>query len=188
LSIQTVARRYAIALADVVIGNKEAREVQEELVAWEKILHSNPQLIQVFGSPTIPYDQKAKVLNALIARTKVRPTTANFLKVLLRNHRLVDLREINKRFITEIDQRSGIISAKVTTARAVPESTQEVLRQKLSEITGSRVRIQFAIDEDLIGGVVTRIGSTIYDGSVRGQLQAIKERLSSDRGNYALGQ
>jgi F-type H+-transporting ATPase subunit delta len=187
LSIQTVARRYAVALADVVIRNNEAREVQEELIAWEQILHSNDQLLEVFGNPTIPYDQKDKVLNALIKKTKIRITTANFLKVLLKNHRLIDLKEINKRFVAELDQRFGMVSAQVTTARPVPESSQEVLRAKISEITGSRVRVQFAVDESLIGGVVTRIGSTIYDGSVRGQLQRIKETLGGDHGSYVAG-
>jgi F-type H+-transporting ATPase subunit delta len=111
----------------------------------------------------------------------VRPTTANLLLVLLQNQRLADLSEINKALAQELDRRSGIISAQVTTARAVPQQTQEVLRTRLSEMTRSKVRLEFAVDDDLIGGVVTRIGSTVYDGSVRNQLQQIKQRIVGEQ-------
>ncbi len=176
-----MARRYAAALADVTVASGEAREVQQELSAWESMMQTNQQLLEVFRNPTIPYEQKNGVLKALIARTRVRPVTSNFLQVLLQNHRLADLQEINKRFTNELDQRSNIVLANVTTARPVPEQTQAALRARIAQLTGSDVRIQFAIDEELIGGVVTRIGSTIYDGSVRGQLQQIKEKLISEQ-------
>jgi F-type H+-transporting ATPase subunit delta len=178
LSVQTVARRYATALADVVTARGEAQEVQRELTAWETMMQSNEQLLEVFRNPTIPYEQKRKVLNALIARASVRPTTANFLQVLLQNQRLADLNEVNKRFAQILDERSGVVSAEVTTARPVPQTSQDALLAKLTSMTGKNVRLSFNTDEELIGGVVTRIGSTIYDGSVRNQLQQVKERMT----------
>ena len=178
MSVQTVARRYAAALADVVTARGEARQVQEELSAWELMMQSNAGLLEVFRNPTVPYEQKRKVLTALITRTRVRATTANFLQVLLQNQRLTDLGEINKRFAHVLDERSGVVSAEVTTARPVPETSQEALRAKLSSLTGKDVRLTFKTDEELIGGMVTRIGSTIYDGSVRSQLQLAKEKLA----------
>jgi len=178
LSVQTVARRYASALADVVLAHGEAREVQSELAEWERIIFSNAQLLEVFKNPTIPYDQKRKVLSALIARVRVRQTTANFLQVLLKNQRLSELNEINRRFTHVLDERSGVVSAQVMTARPVPPDAQESLRRKLSTITGKTVRLNFDLDEELIGGVVTRIGSTVYDGSVRNQLDQAKEKLA----------
>ena len=178
MSVQTVARRYATALADVVIARGEAQEVQKELADWAEMMQSNEQLLLVFRNPTIPYEQKRKVLNTLIERTRVRPTTANFLQVLLQNHRLAELSEVNKRFTQILDERSGVVSARVTTARPVPQSSQEALRAKLATMTGKSVRLSFATDEDLIGGIVTRIGSTIYDGSVRNQLERVREKLA----------
>jgi F-type H+-transporting ATPase subunit delta len=178
LSAQTVARRYAAALADVVVARGEAREVQEELSAWEKMMRTNPLLMEVFGNPTIPYEQKQSILGTLIKRTRVRPTTANFLQVLLQNQRLTELGEINKRFAQVLDERAGVVSAEVTTARPVPEASQAALRANLARLTGKDVRLSFNTDEELIGGIVTRIGSTIYDGSVRNQLQQFKERLA----------
>lgn len=172
-----VARRYALALADVVAARSEEREVQQELAEWEKMTRENALLLEVFRNPTIPYEQKTSVVHTLIERTRVRPTTANFLLVLLQNQRLADLSEINRAFMRELDRRLGIVSAQVTTARPVPTQAQETLRARLGELTGSKVRLQFTVDEDVIGGVVTRIGSTIYDGSVRGQLQQIKQKM-----------
>ena len=176
-----MARRYAAALADVVTERDEAREVQEELSAWELMMQGNPELLEVFRNPAIPYEQKRKVLDTLVARTSVRPTTANFLQVLLRNHRIADLREINRRFAQELDDRRGVVVAHVTTARNVAETDRVRLADKLSNLTGRRVRLQFAMDEELIGGVVTRIGSTVYDGSVRTQLEQIKLRMAGEQ-------
>lgn len=180
--MQTIARRYAAALADVVTARGEAREVQEELSAWESMTRDNPDLLEVFRNPTIPYEQKRNVLGTLIARTRVRPTTTNFLQVLLRNQRLPDLQEINRRLARELDERSGVVVAQVTTANPVPPTLQENLRARLSELTGQRVRLQFGVDEGLIGGVVARIGSTVYDGSVRTQLQQMRQSLAGEQG------
>ena len=178
MSVQTVARRYASALADVVLERGEAREVQEELLAWEQMIQSSPNLQEVLRNPTIALDQKRAVLNKLIALTKPRPTTVNFLKVLLQNQRLTELGEINRKFAEILDERAGMVAAMVMTARSVPEVAQQKLHEKLRSLTGKKVRINFASDPDLIGGLVTRIGSTVYDGSVRNHLQQIKEKMA----------
>jgi F-type H+-transporting ATPase subunit delta len=178
MSVQTVARRYASALADVVLEHGEAAEVQEELIDWEKMLQANPMLEEVLRNPTIALDKKRAVLTRLIDRAKPRPTTANFLKVLLQNQRLTELGEINKKFAELLDERAGMVAATVTTARSVPENAQQSLHAKLLTLTGKKVRINFATDPELIGGLVTRIGSTVYDGSVRNHLQQIKVKMA----------
>ena len=178
MSVQTVARRYASALADVVLKSGEARKVQEELLTWEKMFQTSPVLPEVFGNPTIALDRKRAVLNKLIDRSKPTTTTANFLKVLLQNQRLMDLGEINKKFAEILDTRAGMVAATVTTARAVPDNAQQRLQAKLLSVTGKKVRINFTTDSELIGGLVTRIGSTVYDGSVRNHLQQIKTKMA----------
>lgn len=177
MSTQAVARRYATALADVVVARGEAREVQEELAAWVAMTRSSAELAEVFRNPTVPYEQKRKVLEGLIARAGARPTTANLLRVLLQNHRLGDLEEVARQFGEELDRRSGVVAAEVTTARPLPPQAQEALRARLGGLTGREVRLSFAVDEGLIGGVVTRIGSTVYDGSVRSQLEQVRQRM-----------
>jgi F-type H+-transporting ATPase subunit delta len=178
LSLQTIARRYAIALADVVIESGEAHAVQEELLQWGKMIDSNQLLKEALPNPTVPYDSKRKVLLELIQRTRVRETTANFLQVLLRNQRLSELNEVNKWFGLILDERSGVVAAHVTTARPVPQDAIDALSQKLASITGRKVRLNFTTDADLIGGMVARIGSTVYDGSIKNQLREMELKLA----------
>jgi len=178
MSVQIIARRYATALADVVLENKEAGEVQRELALWEQIIEGSPALQEVFRNPTIALNQKRAVLNSLIKRTRPRKTTVNFLSVLLQNQRLTELAEINRKFAEVLDERAGMVAATVTTARPVPKGTQEQLHTRLSSMMSKKVRIDFRTDPDLIGGLVTRVGSTVYDGSVRNQLQQIKEKMA----------
>lgn len=178
MSSPTVARRYSVALADVVLQRGEAREVQQELLVWADLLKSNANLREVFANPTIALEQKRRVLNRLLEIAKPRPTTVNFLKVLLQNQRLTDLDEINKRFAVVLDDRAGVVAAQVTTARPVDPGTQQTLQTTLRNLTGKTVRIEFDTDTSMIGGLVARIGSTIYDGSVRSQLEQIKEKMA----------
>lgn len=180
MSSQTVARRYALALADAITGPEEQRAVQNELTSWAGIIESNPQLQQVLANPTIPYEPKRTVLEEIIRRTKVRHSTANFLNLLLKNQRLTELGEIIKRFATVVDERSGVVAVRVTTARPVSEDSKTDLQRRLGAITGKDVRLTFATDEDLVGGMVTRIGSTVYDGSIRNQLDQMEERLAGN--------
>jgi F-type H+-transporting ATPase subunit delta len=178
MSVQTVARRYASALADVVGDRGDASQVQDELAAWEKMFQASPMLTEVFRNPTIPLDKKRAVLSQMIERSRPTTTTANFLKVLLQNQRLTELGEINKKFAELLDIRAGMVAATVTTARSVPESAQHNLHARLSSVTGKKVRINFLTDPDLIGGMVARIGSTVYDGSVRNHLDEIKTKMA----------
>ena len=178
MSVQTVARRYASAMADVSIEQGEANEVKQELQDWSELLRANANLLEVFRNPTIALDKKRAVLNKLIERARPRPTTANFLKVLLQNQRLTELPQINQKLAEILDQRAGMIAATVTTARPVAESSRQSLIERLSVLTKMKVRVDFEEDPDLIGGLVTRIGSTVYDGSVRTQLQQFRDKMA----------
>jgi len=176
LSLQTVARRYASALADVVIERREEREVQKEVDQWAAMIDGNPQLKEVFANPTVSYDHKKLVLQELLARTRVRETTASFLRVLLTNQRLAQLPEIAERFGQILDERSGVVAAEITTAKPISEELKKALHDALASATGRTVRLTFATDEAIIGGLVARIGSTIFDGSVESNLG----RLAAD--------
>ncbi|MEP6920373.1 MAG: ATP synthase F1 subunit delta [bacterium] len=178
MSSHTVARRYAAALADVAVAQGEQREIQDELVGWELMIQSNSQLREVFENPTISYTQKQSVLKELISRTKVRPSTANFLQTLLKNQRITALGEINKLFARVLDERAGVVAALVTTARPISEDIKKALSNRLTSITGKQVRLSFATDEQLIGGMVARVGSTVYDGSILNQLRRMEQALA----------
>ena len=178
MSSQTVARRYASALADVVSERNEAQLVQAELAAWAKMISDNGALLEAFSNPTVAYEQKRNVLNELIARTKVRPTTTNFLRTLLKNQRLAELPQVNDKLAQILDERAGIVSAEIISARPVSDNVRGLLEEKLREMTGKKARLTFSTDESLLGGIITRIGSTIYDGSVSNQLSRLREDLA----------
>lgn len=178
MSSETVARRYASALADVVSERNEAQLVQAELAAWAKMISENNALVEAFSNPTVAYEQKRNLLNELITRTKVRPTTTNFLRTLLKNQRLSELPQVNDKLAQILDERAGIVSAEIISARPVADNARELLEEKLREITGKKARLTFAIDESLLGGIITRIGSTIYDSSVSNQLSRLREELA----------
>lgn len=178
MSLQTVARRYGAALADVSIERREEREVQAELDQWATMIEANPQLKEIFANPTVVYDQKRKVLEDLISRSRVRDTTGSFLRVLLKNQRIAQLRDIAERYGHILDERAGVVAANVITARPIPEELKNSLHETLVAATGRKVRLSFATDESIIGGMVARIGSTVFDGSVQNQLERLSESLS----------
>jgi F-type H+-transporting ATPase subunit delta len=177
MSVETVARRYAVALADVVTNSSETETVKNELKTWEALINANTDLQTAFSNPAISQADKEKVLNNLIEKTKPTKTTANFLRVLIRNGRLTEIGEINNKFASVLEERNRIVSANVTSARELSETQKSEIRLNLELLTGKRMNLEFKTDESLIGGMVTRIGSTVYDGSVKTQLQELKQQL-----------
>ena len=179
MSVETVARRYGAALADVVMKSGETETVRTELRSWEAMLGENEDLRAVFANPAIAHLDKERILEKLIARVGPGRTTANFLKVLLRNGRITELSEIIERFEAELEERSGNVVAKVTSARDLTDSEKAELAANLAKVTGKNIKPAYFVDKGIIGGVVTQIGSTVYDGSVRTQLENLREELVS---------
>jgi F-type H+-transporting ATPase subunit delta len=177
MSVETIARRYAIALADVVTKTGETETVKSELKTWEQLMKGSVDLQDAFSNPSIAHLGKEKVLDSLIDKTKPTKTTGNFLRVLLKNSRLSELGAINERFEQVLEERSGVVSAGITSARELSEVQKKELTSNLEKLTGKQVKINFDINDGIIGGVVTRIGSTVYDGSVKTQLENLKEQL-----------
>lgn len=177
MSVETIARRYASALADVVLEHGETETVSAELKDWESMIIGNPQLHEVFSNPAIVHHVKERLLDELISRAQPAQTTSNFLRVLLRNSRLTDLAAINEKFAAVLDERRGITSASVTSARELTEQEKAELKANLKKMTGKEVKLNFEINKDVIGGAVTRLGSIVYDGSVKTQLERLKQQM-----------
>jgi len=177
MSVETVARRYAVALADVVTRTNETDSVQTELKSWEQLINANADLQTAFRNPAISQANKEKVLESLIAKTQPTKTTANFLRVLLKNSRLTEIGEINEKFSSVLEERSGVVSAQITSARPLAENVKAEMKTSLEKLTDKTVNLNFKTDETLIGGVVTRLGSTVYDGSVKTQLEELKHQM-----------
>lgn len=177
MSITTVANRYAKALADVISDRGETAAVASEIQTFAHLVHHS-ELREVFASPVISLERKRAVLNELLARLQLRPTTTNFLQLLLTNQRLHEIDAVQTSLAKELDVRAGIVSAEITTARALATAEQDELLNKLRQATGKQIRVDFKIDPEIIGGVVTRIESLVYDGSIKNQLALMKQQLS----------
>lgn len=178
MSITTVAHRYAKALADVIMERGQTLAVADEITAFAQLVEQSSELRGVFASPVIALERKKAVLNELLTRLQFRSTTNNFLQLLLTNQRLHQIDAVRASLMKELDERAGVVSADVTTARPLAANEQENLLNQLQTATGKRVRVNFKLDPEIIGGVVTRVGSVIYDGSVKNQLALMKQQLS----------
>ena len=177
MSRETIARRYSGALADVVLATGETETVKAELAGWTELFYNSTDLQTVFSNPAITHVNKERVLEHLIAKAKPLKATANFLRILLRNSRLTEISEINDRFDAVLQERSGVVLAEIVSARELPENERTEFKTNLERLTGKKVNINYAINKDIIGGVVTRIGSTVYDGSVKTKLENLKVEL-----------
>ncbi len=177
MSNETVARRYASALADVVMKIGEAETVRAELRAWGQMIAGNAELENAFANPSIAAARKQAVLEALIEKARSSKTTSNFLRVLLENGRMTDLPAVTERFESVLEERSGVISGEVISAHELDEPARLELMSNLEKLTGKSVKLNYQIDQDIIGGVITRVGSTVYDSSVRTKLKNLREQL-----------
>lgn len=177
MSTVAVARRYAEALADVAVARDQVDQIDAEVGAFANMVSESRELRDVFASPIISQEDKRRVLDALIEQLRPSPVIANLLRTMLSHYRLQDLVAVHEQFRRGINKRKGIALAEVTSAVALSQSEQNMLSGKLETLAGKKVEVEFRTDPSLIGGVVTRIESVVYDGSIRTQLQSVKERL-----------
>jgi F-type H+-transporting ATPase subunit delta len=171
--------RYARAFADVVIDKRlEADETLAQLQSIAASARDSVDLRRVWGSPAIPAEQKRALLDALVARTGVSHPVRNLLAVLIDHRRIALLDQVVKDFERELNQRLGFAEADITSARDLSETEQRSLESQVEKLTGKKVRARYTRDETLLGGAIVKLGSTIYDGSVKGQLERIRVQLA----------
>jgi len=180
MSVIAIARRYGEALADVAIAHNQVDQIDAEVGAFAHLMTGNRELHDLFASPVISQSDKGQVLEAIVERARPGQMTANLLRTLLRHYRLHHLETVYQQFQREINERRGMVLAEITTASSISPAEQDALGNRLREMTGKQVQLQFKTDPELIGGVITRIGSVVYDGSIRTQLQAVKQRLKQE--------
>ena len=181
--ISAVASRYANALADVVTASGSALDPKAavaELRTFESALQGSPELHTALITPAIPASRKKAVVARVADNLRLSRVPRNFLFILVDHRRIASLSSIIQSFELVIDERLGFARADISSARELTEPQRAALNARLEQLTGKRIRPHFAVDSSLIGGVKARIGSTIYDGSVRGQLQSLERRLSAE--------
>ncbi len=175
----SVTHTYARALADVVFDRKlDPQRTLREVQSVSESVTGSKELKEVWETPSITAEQKRAVLDAIVSREGISPAVRNFVAVLIDHRRISFLGDIAKQFEQELSQRMGFVEAVITSARDLDGMERSVLEAQVSKLTGKNVRAQYSREECLLGGVIVRIGSTIYDGSVDGRLTKIREKIA----------
>jgi F-type H+-transporting ATPase subunit delta len=174
-----IANRYARALADVIGATSDYRHAIDDLAEFGSIYGESSELRNLFEAPAVPLGPKLRVLDEVLKRLNISPGVSNFLRVLVQNYRMSYFDEINRAFRRIANERLGIVAVSVFSANELAEREREALASRFRELTGKQVEFEFHLDPELLGGVRAQVGSTVYDGSVRGALDRFKEQLTT---------
>lgn len=175
----SVTNVYARAFADVVFDKKlDAAKALQELAALGVLLKENEDLRRVWENPAIAAEQKRGVLDAIAKREGWSRPVRNFAAVLIDHRRMHLFDSIVEHLRHELDARLGFAEAQITSFRDLSDPEKRKLEAQVEKLTGKKVRARYSRDASILGGAVVRVGSTIYDGSVLGQLQRIREQIA----------
>jgi F-type H+-transporting ATPase subunit delta len=170
--------RYAQAFLDVVTERKlDTAALDAQFADFEATLAGSPELKTFFANPAIPAAQKVAILDKLNEKIGLQKELRNLLAVLINNDRIGLVLEVAASYRILLQQRLGIRQAEIVTARALAADEKKSLLEGVGKLAGTRVEASFTEDASILGGAVVRIGSTVYDGSVRGRLERLKEVL-----------
>ena|SRR5579862_9413929 len=177
-----VAYRYAQALADIVMEARSAVKPDDavtQLRAVEALIWESADLRIALETPAIPPSRKRAVMGKLMERSGASLLIRNFVYVLINHRRIALISEVREAFESKLDERMGMVRAEVSSAAPLTTSQSASVEAELAHLTGKRMRLRFEVDPSLVGGIVARIGSTVYDGSVRGELAELGRKLAA---------
>jgi F-type H+-transporting ATPase subunit delta len=172
--------RYAQAFADVVTGQKLSApaidgQITDFLATWE----ASAELRTFFVNPAIPASQKIEILDKLNGRLGMEKVLRNLIAVLIQNDRIGHVAEVAAAYRSILREQLGIRPAEIVTARELSAGERSALVAEVTKLAGAKVDASFKLDTNILGGIVVRIGSTVYDGSVSGRLDRLKEALTA---------
>jgi F-type H+-transporting ATPase subunit delta len=176
--MSVLSLRYAHAFASVAAASHlDTAAVEGQLNDFSGTLAGSRELREVLMNPSIATEQKLKVLDAIATRIGMFAQVRNFIAVIMNHQRLNELGEILAEYHAIADERAGLAEAEITSAHPLNDQDRAELEAQVAKLAGGRVRATYHQDATLLGGAVVRIGSTVYDGSIRGQLQQLKHKL-----------
>ena len=178
-----IARRYASAIYEEAERQSKTAAVDRDMQLIETSLQGSRELVNFFKSPIIAREKKEEIVSELFAG-RIDELTLRFLVLLIEKQREDVFPEIVKAYRELRDRELGIIEADARVAQRLPENEEKSLIAALNEMTGKKVRLRVKEDPNLIGGLVIRVGDTVYDGSVRHQLEVLREQM--DTGSYRM--
>lgn len=174
---RAAAGRYARALLDVAIQEGDPQKIAGELAEFQELLARHPDLARVLVNPAVPSIRKRAAMSEVVGLAQPSPVIGKLLLLLAERDRLALLPDLAGAYEARLMEHLQVVRAEVTTAAPLPDDRARAIARGLAEVTGRRVTVATSIDPGLIGGVVARIGSTVYDGSVVRQLDLLKEKL-----------
>src|SRR5581483_1756304 len=180
LTMASVTSTYARAFADVVLVNRlDPAKTLSETQQIAGLVRENKELRDVWENPSIPSDQKRAVLDSIVKRAGISQPVRNFVAVVMDKGRMKFFGEIVEQFREDLNQQLGIADAEITTARDLSAAERAGLERDLAQVTGKKIKARYDENRAILGGVIARVGSTVFDGSVKGQLERIRRQLVS---------
>jgi len=175
---RTAARRYARALFDVAVKEKQDLDVIDgDLAGFHDLMKAQPLFEKVLLNPAVPAPRKRAAVAAVISGVKLSPAVAKLLVLLAERDRMVLLPELLAAYRERVLDLRKVVRAEVVTAEPLSPEGAQAVEHGLAQMSGRNVQMALRVDPSIIGGVVARIGSTVYDASIATQLQKMKQRL-----------
>jgi F-type H+-transporting ATPase subunit delta len=180
MSMRKIARNYARAMADTLPDDAAVRRLEGELREFASVFADDDEVRHFLAGPLISNDKKIEAVEKALAGGGGSAELRKFVRLLIERNRINLLPEMAEEFSATARERLGIVDAEVVSALPLTDELKERARASLKRITGRDVRAEFQVDPNVLGGIRAQVGSTIYDGSVRGRLERMRTRFSSD--------
>lgn len=177
----TIARRYANALYHIAQRDGTVDAVSADLGVMADIFVRNPEVLRALAVPRVPHERKKAALQAIVGEQMTQPVSRRFLDLVVDHSREGSLPETVTAFSLLADEANGIVNAEVLAAAPLSDDQTTRLKARLDTVTGRKTRITVNTDPSLVGGLIVRIGDTVMDGSVKGYLEQIGNRLRATR-------
>lgn len=178
--MKSASLQYANALADIALAQGAATPVTQQLGDFSEAYASSAELRNFLASPSVTKEEKRGVAEKISARLGASKIVRNFLFVVIDHNRTHLLPEIFQSFQGVVRERQGIAEAEISSPVALNDAQKKAMTQALERLTGKKVEARFSLDAKLLGGVVVRVGDTIYDGSLRNRLDDLRGRLVAE--------
>ena len=175
--IRTIAKRYARALVELSEEKKTVDKTKADLAAFVGAVDALPAMQKLFASPVFTPENKKAVIKDLAGKLGMQPTTQRFVEHLAETGRIRYVKDVNEAFQEILAERQNRAAVRLTTAVAINNGDLADIKQKLEGLTGKQVDIDSRVDATLIGGAKAQIGSTIYDGTIKNQLNKMRNQL-----------
>jgi len=177
MTARTSAARYARALLDVALAEADPRVVEQQLAAVVDLFRGHADLWKVMTNPAVPVTRKQGIVSEMLPKLELNPVLNKLLTMMTGRDRIALLPDLLEAYRIRLMDHQKVVRAQVTSAVALPQDRVQKLEASLGALTGRRVLMTTVTDPGMMGGIVTRIGSTVYDGSVRRQLEKMRERI-----------